>query len=208
VATKVIPNYALYGDQAAGRWPDLFDFEWIPKRSKPYNWNISPHKHDAFIQILYITEGGGEVILDGARLHAVAPCILLIPAQTVHGFVFEKTVNGPVVTAAQGPLESVAAVLMPELLSLVRKPALIALDADNVHAKALMPLFLAIEQETQIHALGQLAAGMSLLAALCVHIARLSDAQALPAPKANSRKVAQIEKFRGLVEQHFKNICR
>jgi len=204
VATKVIPNYALYGDQAQSRWQNLFDFEWIPKRSKPYNWNISPHKHDAFIQILYITEGGAEVILDGARLNAVAPCILLIPAQTVHGFVFQKNVNGPVVTAAQGPLESVASVLMPELLALVRKPALIALDADSIHAKALMPLFLAIEQETQIHAVGQMAAGLSLLTALCVHIARLSDAQALAAPKANSRKVAQIEKFRALVETNYK----
>ena len=204
MATKVIPNYALYGDQAQSRWQNLFDFEWIPKRSKPYNWNISPHKHDAFIQILYITEGGAEVILDGARLNAVAPCILLIPAQTVHGFVFQKNVNGPVVTAAQGPLESVASVLMPELLALVRKPALIALDADSIHAKALMPLFLAIEQETQIHAVGQMAAGLSLLTALCVHIARLSDAQALAAPKANSRKVAQIEKFRALVETNYK----
>jgi len=204
VANKVIPNYALYGDQALSRWQNLFDFEWIPKRSKPYNWNISPHKHDAFIQILYITEGGAEVILDGARLNAVAPCILVIPAQTVHGFVFQKTVNGPVVTAAQGPLESVASVLMPELLPLVRKPALIALDADSVHARAMMPLFLAIEQETQIHAVGQMAAGLSLLTALCVHIARLSDAQTLAAPKANSRKVAQIEKFRALVETHYK----
>ena len=204
MATKVIPNYALYGDQAQSRWQNLFDFEWIPKRSKPYNWNISPHKHDAFIQILYITEGGAEVILDGARLTAEAPCILVIPAQTVHGFVFQKTVNGPVVTAAQGPLESVASVLMPELLALVRRPALIALDAGSVHAQAMMPLFLAIERETQFHALGQMAAGLSLLTALCVHIARLSDAQALAAPKANSRKVAQIEKFRALVEQHYK----
>ena len=99
--------------------------------------------------MLYFTEGGGEVILDGARLTAVAPSLLLIPAQTVHGFAFDPSTNGTVVTAAQGPLESVAHLLMPELVTLVRKPALIPLDADNVHAKALMPLFLAIERETQ-----------------------------------------------------------
>ena len=209
MATKVIPNYALYGDQAKSSWENLFDFEWIPKRSKPYNWNISPHKHDAFIQILYLTEGGAEVILDGARLQAVAPCILVIPAQTVHGFVFQPDVNGPVVTAAQSPLESMASLLMPELLSLIRKPALIPLGrlegtSAQTQAQALMALFLAIEQETQIHAVGQMAAGMSLLTALCVHIARLADVQALAAPKANSRKVAQIEKFRSMVEQNYK----
>jgi AraC family transcriptional activator of pobA len=204
VATKVIPNYALYGDQVQASWNNLFDFEWIPKRSRPYNWNISPHKHDAFIQILYFTEGGGEVILDGARVTAVAPCLLLIPAQTVHGFAFDPSTNGTVVTAAQGPLESVAQLLMPELVALVRKPALIPLDADNVHAKALMPIFLAIERETQVHAQGQMAAGMSLLTALCVQIARLSNAQRLAAPRASNRKVVQIEKFRALVEENFK----
>lgn len=204
MATKVIPNYALYGDQAKSSWENLFDFEWIPKRSKPYNWNISPHKHDAFIQILYLSEGGAEVILDGARLQAVAPCILVIPAQTVHGFVFQSDVNGPVVTAAQSPLESMASLLMPELLALIRKPALIPLDAQGAHVQAMMALFLAIEQETQIHAVGQMAAGMSLLTALCVHIARLADVQSLATPKASSRKVAQIEKFRSLVEHNYK----
>lgn len=204
MATKSIPNYALYGDQAQSGWHNLFDFEWIPKRSLAYNWNISPHKHDAFIQILFLTEGGAEVILDNARLHATAPCLIVIPAQTVHGFVFTKNVNGPVVTAAQGPLESVAAVLMPELLSLVRKPALIALDADNVHTQGMMPIFLSIERETQVHADGQMAAGLSLLTALCVQIARLSKAQSGSPGTISSRKVAQIETFRSLVEHNYK----
>jgi AraC family transcriptional activator of pobA len=204
VANKVIPNYALYGDQVQTRWHNLFDLEWIPKRSQLYNWNISPHKHDAFIQILYLTEGSAEVILDTARLEAKAPCLIVIPAQTVHGFVFTKSVNGPVVTAAQRPLESVAAVLMPELVNTLRKPALIALDPQGAHHSAMMPIFLAIEKETQVHALGQTAAGLSLLTALCVQIARESSAQAPAKPQANTRKVAQIEKFRALVEQNYK----
>lgn len=204
MTTKSIPNYALYGDQDPARWSNLLDFEWIPKRSLAYNWNISPHRHEAFIQILFMTEGSSEVILDGERLTATAPCLIIIPAQTVHGFVFTKNVNGPVVTAAQGPLESVAALLMPELLQLLRKPALIALNVDDVHTQGLMPIFLAIERETQVNELGQMAAGLSLLNALCVQIARLSNAQANMAPKSNARKVAQIEKFRSLVEQNYK----
>jgi len=204
VATKTIPNYALYGDQDPVRWSNGLDFEWIPKRSLAYHWNISPHKHDAFIQILFMTEGRAEVILDGARLTASAPCLIVIPAQTVHGFVFTKNVNGPVVTAAQGPLESVAALLMPELLTLLRKPALIALNTDDVHAQGMMPIFLAIERETQVNALGLAAAGLSLLTALCVQIARLSNAQTGAAPNGTTRKVAQVQKFRALVEQNYK----
>jgi hypothetical protein len=59
VTTRVIPNYALYGVQAQPSWQNSFDFEWIPQRSRPYNWKIRPHKHDAFIQILYLTHGAG-----------------------------------------------------------------------------------------------------------------------------------------------------
>ena len=100
---RQIPNYALYGDQDLPSWQDSFDFEWIPQRSRPYNWRIHPHTHDAFIQILHLTQGGVEVFADGTRAALQAPCLILIPAQTVHGFAFTSDVDGPVVTAAQRP---------------------------------------------------------------------------------------------------------
>jgi AraC family transcriptional activator of pobA len=202
--SRVIPSYALYGDQAQPSWQNSFDFEWIPQRSGPYNWEIRPHVHEVFIQILYLTQGSVEVLLDNAKWRVPAPCLLIVPAQTVHGFHFSPDVNGPVVTATQRPLESLAALAMPELLQTIRKPAVISLDDDRRHADALMPLFLAIEREARLHAMGQFAAGMSLLTALFVQVARLGHATT-PAPLAVSlRKTAQIEKFRALVNDHFK----
>lgn len=202
--SRVIPSYALYGDQAQPGWQNSFDFEWIPQRSGPYNWEIRPHVHEAFIQILYLTQGSVEVLLDNAKWRVPAPCLLVVPAQTVHGFHFSPDVNGPVVTATQRPLESLAALAMPELLQTLRKPAVISLDADGRHAEALMPLFLAIEREARLHAIGQFSAGMSLLTALFVQVARLGQAGA-PAPLAVSlRKTGQIEKFRALVNDNFK----
>lgn len=202
--SRVIPSYALYGDQAQPGWKNSFDFEWIPQRSGPYNWEIRPHVHEAFIQILYLTQGSVEVLLDNAKWRVPAPCLLIVPAQTVHGFHFSADVNGPVVTATQRPLESLAALAMPELLQTLRKPAVIALNGEGRHAEALMPLFLAIEREARLHALGQFAAGMSLLTALFVQVARLDQAMA-PAPLSVSlRKTAQIEKFRALVNENFK----
>ncbi|MEO6322408.1 MAG: helix-turn-helix domain-containing protein [Polaromonas sp.] len=202
--SRVIPSYALYGDQAQPGWQNSFDFEWIPQRSGPYNWEIRPHVHEAFIQILYLTQGVAEVQLDNAKWRVPAPCLLIVPAQTVHGFHFSSDVNGPVVTATQRPLESLAALAMPELLQTLRKPAVISLNDDGRHAEALMPLFLAIEREARLHAMGQFAAGMSLLTALFVQVARLDQAKA-PAPLAVSlRKTGQIEKFRTLVNDNFK----
>lgn len=220
MATRVIPNYALYGDQAMPSWHNSFDFEWIPQRSRPYNWKIRPHKHDAFIQILLLTAGSGEVSMDNAKVMVAAPCLILIPAQTVHSFLFSQDVDGPVVTAAQRPLESLMEVVMPELLPLVRKPAIFdlsqhvnATQADSA-AAGLMPLFLAIERESKLFAVGKASAAMALLAAVCVQVARLdegekaalglSSASAGTQTRASSRKTMQIEKFRALVNDDYK----
>ncbi len=203
MATRVIPNYALYGDQAQPSWQSSFDFEWIPERSRVYNWHIQPHKHDAFLQILYLVRGSGEVLVDNTRQRVEAPCLIWIPAQTVHGFDFSPDVDGPVVTAAQRTLESLAAVALPELVQRLRAPAVIALSASSRHAETLMPLFQAIERESQQHAKGQMAAGMALLVALAVQVLRLTELPRTQAVGAQSRKAQQIEKFRSLVDQNY-----
>lgn len=204
VATRVIPNYSLYGVQAQPAWQNWFDFEWIPQRSRPYNWKIRPHQHDALIQILYVTQGSGEVLFDHAKVSFSAPCLVIIPAQTVHGFDFSEDVDGPVVTAAQRPLESMIGLASPDLLASLRKPAVIALHEANGHAQSLMPLFLAIEREAQLQAASQVTAGMALLTAICIQIARLTRVSEVSASKATSRKSAQIEKFRSMVDADFK----
>lgn len=201
---SAIPSYDLYGDRQQSGWTNSFQFEWIPVRSSPYNYDIRPHKHDAFIQILYLTQGEGDVLINDARYKVSSPALILIPSQNVHGFQFSSNIDGPVVTAAQKSLESMAAVVMPELVSVLRKPAVLHLDESSRYAEALMPLFLGIEREWRVHAVGQVAAGMSLLMALLVQVARLSNVLE-PAPMAhNSRKAQQIEKFRALVDAHFR----
>jgi len=204
LVARVIPNYSLYGVQAQPGWQSWFDFEWIPQRSRPYNWKIRPHKHDALIQILYLTLGSGEVLIDHARMFLKSPCIVIIPAQTVHGFTFSEDVDGPVITAAQRPLESLMGVASPELLAHLRRPAVISLDVVKDHAESLMPLFLAMQREAHVQAAGSMTAGMALLAAICIQTTRLAHANEVPATTTISRKAAQIEKFRGMVDESFK----
>jgi len=206
MAIRVIPNYSLYGVQAQPGWQSLFDFEWIPQRSRPYNWTIRPHKHDALIQIVYIMSGSAEVLLEHTQVAVTAPCLVWIPAQSVHGFNFSPDIDGPAVTAAQRPLESLLGVSNPELIALIRTPAVIPLQASGQHADSLMPLFLAIEREAQLQAAGQITAGLPLLAAVCVQRARLSGTGEAAARQVNDspRKTLQLEKFRTMVEANFK----
>lgn len=57
---RSIPNYDLYGDQSQDGWVNAFQFERIHVRSSSYNYDIRPHTHDSFIQVLYLRSGGGR----------------------------------------------------------------------------------------------------------------------------------------------------
>lgn len=201
---RSVPNFALYGTEAQPAWAELVHFERIPERSSRYHWEIDPHVHDALIQVLYPVRGGGETFIDGRRWTLQPPCVIVAPAGSVHGFHFRPDIDGPVITAAQKPLETLAAVAAPELLRHIRAPAVLPVDPQGRHADALMPLFEAIEREAQTHAPGQMAAGMSLLVALFVQIARIGEAAPSDRESARSRKAAQIERFRALLDSRFR----
>jgi len=199
---KTVPNFALYGTEAEQWWMDFVHFERIPERSSLFNWEIDPHVHDALIQVLYPVTGGGETFIDDQRWVLEPPCLIIAPARSVHGFHFHADIDGPVITAAQRPLESLATVASPELLHYIRTPTVLKVDPASRHAEALMPLFDAIEREAGAHAHGRAAAGMSLLVALFVQIARISQSAESSAELPRTRKAAQIERFRALLDTH------
>jgi AraC family transcriptional regulator, transcriptional activator of pobA len=205
--SRHIPSYALYGDQDAPAWSDSFNFEWIPQRSAPYQWEIQVHRHDAFVQLLCLTAGSGEVYINGARTPLQAPCLIVVPAGAAHGFHFSPDVDGPVITATQKVLESLAALLMPDLSAVIRTPRVIPLPDEGQALDELTPLWLAIERESRTHRAGQTAAGMSLLVALLVQVARLGEGSG-PAEDgaaiAGSRQQGQIGRFKALLDRHFR----
>jgi AraC family transcriptional activator of pobA len=209
--TRLIPNYDLYGDQASPPWSNSFNFEWIPQRSASYQWLIQPHRHDAFVQVLYLTRGQVHAQIEQVHADIEAPCLIVVPAGHVHGFRFSPDIDGPVVTATQKALESLAATLLPELLATLRQPQIIPLGEQPRYMDRLMPLFLALEQESRSHAPGQVAAGMSLLLALMVQVGRicgLGSGQSLKtaagATRAAPRQARQVERFRALVDRDFR----
>lgn len=205
--TSTIPNYALYGDEAQPAWLDMVHFEHIHERSSLFKFEIDPHFHDGLIQLLYVTSGGGEVFIDGAKWPVHPQTLIVVPARHVHGFHFSHDIDGPVVTAAQRPLESLVSVGAPDLLRYIREPLVLGVGDAVRHVDALMPLFEAIERETRVHGSGEASAGSALLMAVFVQIARiaasLQSREGLDTA-ARSRKAAQVERFRALVDAHFR----
>jgi AraC family transcriptional activator of pobA len=238
---KTIPRFSLYGSETASpAWHHLVDFEHIPERSGRFHWEISPHVHEVLLQVLYITRGGGEATIEGRTWSLAPPCLVLVPAGSVHAFSFRPDVDGPVITAAQRPLEAMARQLAPGLLPLLRQPAVLHVDPQGRPAQALPPLFEALEREvrgdvgaadgargpgadgivgaagpngtngtngsvdTLAGAVGGTAAALALLTAVLVQVARVSAVQSAAGGDPYSRKVQQVERFKALVEEHFR----
>jgi len=206
--TLKIPNYDLYGDSAEPGWTNTLNFEWIPERSAHFNFHIRPHRHDAMLQVLYVIQGSGQVLLEERTWQLPAPSIAIVPAGHVHGFDFSDDVDGPVITAAQRPMESLAGLIFPQLLDTLRQPAVLPLDTGDRHVPQLLPLCRAIEREWRTSGAGQIAACQSLLLTLLIQLHRIKQTlglgRAQPEPHGNSRRYRQVENFRALVDLHFR----
>jgi len=202
-----VPNYALYGDTIRPTWLGMVHFERIHERSSLYQFDIAPHTHDGLVQLLYVTDGGGTVFIDGTIWQIRPPTLIVVPSRHVHGFRFSNDIDGPVVTAAQSGLESIASVAAPELLQHIRRPLVLAVPGSMRHVDALMPLLETVEREARVDAPGNFASGTALLLAVFVQIARIAMAMT-PRESGNStprsRKWTQLERFHSLVDQHFR----
>lgn len=202
-----VRSFALYGSSdTPPAWAELVHLEYIPERSSLFDWEIDLHFHEGLIQLLYLTHGGeGAAFIDGTRWALRPPCLIVVPARAVHGFSFHPHTDGPVITAAQKPLESLAALTAPGLLEHLHRPLVLDVPPDSRHAQALSPLFEAIARESQMHSSsGGMTAGMALLAALFVQVARVAAAAPAAAHRTRSRKAAQIERFRARLDERFR----
>lgn len=200
---KRIPNYALYGQAALPAWQDLLHLEWIGDRGDLHLRAIKPHQHDSLLQVVYVRSGQGEVSLENSRMAFHAPCLILLPQRTVHAFRYSAETDGPVITAAQRPLESMARILSSDLLALMQRPAVVPLPWEADGSEPIWPLIQLIQAEAQSHARGNVAAGHALLIALLVQITRLAQ-PAMAARPVNGRRSALLAQFRELVDVHFR----
>ncbi|MDV7209980.1 helix-turn-helix domain-containing protein [Azotobacter beijerinckii] len=200
-----IPSYTLYGEAPQPIWHESLHVETISNRSGAHDWSIEPHRHDSLLQILYLQQGSGQVLCDSVRLAAQAPCIIHIPAQSVHGFDWQGPVEGKVITALQQPLESVAEVLSPGLLPLLRSRQVIELPRWRAAEDPLQPLFAALEEEYLARGREHPACSTALLLALIVNIFRLGESAEASPGQTHGRRSQQVRQFREQVEIHFRS---
>jgi AraC family transcriptional activator of pobA len=206
-----IKHYDLYGENKTSKsssssteaWTNSFHFERIPQRSSHFNWEIEPHVHDSFLQILHLTKGQADVTINGTRLQVASPSLIIIPAQNVHSFQFSKNTDGPVITVSEQALRVLAQTLMPELRESLAKPSVIRLGENSATDAGLSTLLTAIEHEWRVHSYGHDAASLGLLSTLLIHVTRYASQNIALAPR--SRQSMMVDKFKVLVNDKFKS---
>lgn len=95
-ATSHISSYNLFGETA--ELADVLHVETIRSRSALHDWQLKAHRHARLHQILFLTEGSGQVETDGKSHPIPAGSFVNIPRGVVHGYVFTPGTHGWVVT--------------------------------------------------------------------------------------------------------------
>lgn len=198
-----IPTYELYGEARASLPPERMHCESIAERSRRHDWEIAPHRHEAFFQILYIEHGGGTITFEDRRLPIRAPCIVTVPSMSVHGFSFSRDVRGVVLTVVEKHLDAIL-VAAAGLREVFAQPRQISLRRGSLEAIRLRQVFEATATEFNGNAPWRLVAVRAGLELALVCAARSLTDVAQGSTEAANRKLRHLQRFRALVDASFR----
>lgn len=188
-----VPTYALYGEAVSDRQHDWLHWETIQSRSSLHRYRIAPHRHEQFFQILSLTGGRAEVTLDGVAIDLAPPAIVVVPALTVHGYVFTQDVEGVIVTLlARDMVDG-----MDDL------PARVITTGTGPVCRALDGLLAEADRPAYQH-------DLAMRAHITLLKVALHRARSLPAPSdpGEGRARLHVSAFRQLVDQKFRETRR
>lgn len=97
----------LYGDDTFPNSAEFIHIEPLEQRSKIYNWEIKQHLHNNLIQLFIIESGQGKLFSEKNQILIDGPSVILIPANTLHGFSFDTNILGHVFTISETYFESI-----------------------------------------------------------------------------------------------------
>lgn len=200
---KTVPTYELYGEKT-GKKPDFWlHSETIPSRSSLHHWEIRPHRHDSFFQILYIDSGSGEALFEGSWHQMSAPAVVTVPPGLDHGFRFSKDVDGFVVTVLASHLKA-----MPgdrsRLGEWLASPHLTALDMTNEDAAYVAGSLRRLGQEFAERRAGRSDLLEAYLTAALQLIVRLSSDGGEEGSAADENE-RRMETLNDLIQRHFRS---
>jgi AraC family transcriptional activator of pobA len=199
-----IPTFSLYGEQSTriGQ-TDPLHIEDIQSRSRKYLWKIGTHRHAGFCQLVYVTSGPVVVDLEEIHREFAGPVVIVIPAATVHGFLFRAQSQGYVLTLDLDRLLSVtSAPQQSTITSLFSVARTFTFNSDLPQADRIEQLLAALLLEfRQPDSLVAPVCGWLACAALWTLAAMAATMPAVGVPAGYD--VSRLRRFRLLVESHY-----
>lgn len=201
---STVPSYSLYGMSAPDPLPEQVHWESIAERSRLYDWEIKPHRHEHFFQILYIREGSGEALLEDRRLQFPRRSVITIPPRLVHGFVFSRDVDGLVITLNESYLHLLLA-LAPEANTRLEQPRFCRFTAKQKRASSVEFVLQRFSSEIAEFSPWRGAAIGALLTLLLVGLAREARDEGMQSsPHREGRIARHFEQFQRLLESRYR----
>ena len=201
--TRHVPTYELYGETSDKELDFWLHCETIPSRSSLHHWEIKPHRHESFFQILYIDTGAGDAIF-GEKSHAIQPpAVVTVPPRLNHGFRFSRDIDGLVITMLNANLNHLPGD-RSRLGEWLATPHLTQLDPNDTDAAYVMQSLKQLGEEYRNNRSGRselLAAFVSIALRLTARISYQEDASQFPAEE-NDRRMEQLN---GLIQRHFRS---
>lgn len=198
--SRLIHFGGLYGDDNVAAQTDFLHCESLELRSKSFNWEISEHYHTDLFQLFLIKEGSGDLSFNNKSIEIGGYDVLLIPANTLHGFSFDQEVNGEVLTISQAYLERIfkgnEAILNDSI-------ARVQISYKNYRAvfDEIMELYSKILEEVRGNNVGKSFAIKCLLEYLFLQFYRSSYEDKKQLLLSNDRTLAHYQRFILLIKQ-------
>ncbi|EAR08629.1 helix-turn-helix domain-containing protein [Reinekea blandensis] len=204
---NTVPIYGLYGERLGDTEPGFVHIESIAERSSQQGWHIRSHRHHNMIQLIIMTQGSVDILLDNQQRSLSGHGLIYIPNEVVHGFHFEPDTTGHVLSVATPFLTDIQTLLQTEVnpaWSLT--PAVVKLHSSS----ELVPIFIHLrellvgefrQQKQYSHALLK-----CLLGALFTTFARTSNIAGLQT--GSDHHIAQLQRFIALIDDHYKEHLR
>lgn len=198
---RPVPTYRLYGEDTGESLDFRLHCETIPERSRLHDWEIGPHRHKAFFQILHISDGHGDALIAGTYRRFTHDTLIFMPPGEAHGFRFSRDIGGIVVTASRDRLDALATGDQ-RIAAFAAGPSMIAaaaarapLAVDSLRRIAVEMASRAIARATMLEA---------LLSMAVVDLVRAGGNFDEGAPDTRDRDQLRLERLAALIGTHYR----
>ncbi|MTV36567.1 helix-turn-helix domain-containing protein [Duganella radicis] len=200
MATKEIPQFALYGEQNRNANAEFVHIELIETRSRLYDWHIGSHTHPGLFQVLFLLGGEVRSSIGDAVWQRSGPVAITIHPSVVHGFDFAPGAHGYVLTVDQNVIFSAAHGHGDLYSSLFVQP--LAIDLSGIHQR-LVALLENLSMEAAWPEYGHTLM-LEWLARSTLLLLVRAQAETKLADQSGRSDFELFSRFRAEVEQHYK----